>query len=161
MQKDTREHESLQLLIKSHFEQRDKLLEAATEARNWIYYQLYKYYGIDYEVYDYNEPAPEFSNVTEVVGGLRKISQTHPTRSVRALTGKIKDDITTHYSSITSYKTDKGAKREYPEIGGKPPEDDLFKWLKDSDALIELMHTPPSLDEVRAVSQDEPPRALP
>jgi hypothetical protein len=147
MQKDAREHESLQLLIKSHFEQRDKLLEAATESYNWIYYQLFRNYGFDHEVYEYNEPDPKFKDVSEVVGGLRLIAQAHPTRSVRRLASELKNDISAHYSSLTEY-----GEHDEPIVGGPPSEDQLFSWLKKCDALIELMHTPPSLDEVRGSS---------
>jgi hypothetical protein len=161
MQKDARENESLQLLIKSHFEQRDRLLEAAIESYNWVYRQIFENYGFQNEVYEYHGPSPRFSSASDVIGSLRVISQTHPTRSVRQLAGRLKDRIAGHYSTLTGY----GEEHDEPIVGGTPSENQLFDWLKESDALIEMLHTPPSLDEVRvsvvATSSDLLPASLP
>lgn len=145
MQKDTRENESLQLLIKSHFEQRHRLLEAAIESYNWIYLQIFENYGSQNEVYEYHEPPPKLNSVTDVIGSLRMISQTHPTRSVRQLAKRLKDGINRHYSTLTECGEEFGE----PIVGGTPSEDRLFEWLKECDALIEMLHTPPNINEVR------------
>ena len=160
MQKDARENESLQLLIKSHFKQRDKLLEAATASYNWVNYEIYRNYGMNYDVYAYNEPVPE-GNEADTIASLRLITQTHPTRSVRSLARQLTGSMSRHYSSITSYRKDPSGKREIPEIGETPTEDQLFEWLKQCGTLIELMHTPPTLDEVRPSSNTMASAAMP
>lgn len=121
------------------------MLEAATESYNWLGFELVKNYGKDWDVFDYNEPKPKFNSVTEVIGSLRLIGQTHPTRSVRRLANELKNSIDSHYSSHIGYGEEFGE----PILGGTPTVDKLSRWIEKCDNLIELMHEPPNLEDVR------------
>lgn len=137
-QKDEREDQSLQLLITAHFNQRKESLKEAVDVRQWIWEQLYRTYGPDHDYYGDDEPAGELSTVIDVLSALNRVAYFHPTKSTREVAKDLRGDIGAHFNSINGN-----------EVGGTPSETQLDRWLKSADKLIELIHTPPNLGEVR------------
>jgi hypothetical protein len=140
LHRDERENQSLQLLITAHFKQRQKSLKDAVDVRDWLFHYFYKVYGPDYDYYGDDDPAPNLRTVTEVLSALNRIAYFHPTRSVRNLANELGSSVAGHFNSVNA---------QMDGIGGDPSEDQLSKWMKSARDLIELIHTPPSLDEVR------------
>ena len=140
MQKDEREHQSLQLLIAAHFDQREKLLKNAVDAREWIWRRYYTQYGLNHDYHGNYEPIGNLASIDDVINALNNIRYFHPTRSIREKASDLEGYISGHFNSTDSY-SDKGPI--------DPSERQLETWLDAADKLIELIHTPPTLDEIR------------
>jgi hypothetical protein len=110
MQRDEREHQSLQLLIKAHFGQREKSLKDAVDVRDWLWRQSYTLYGSDYDYFGDHEPPANLTEVVDVLSALKRISYFHPTRSVRRKASRLEGSIANHYNSPNGDLT---------EIGGR------------------------------------------
>lgn len=151
LHKEERENQSLQLLITAHFEQRQRSLKDAVDVRDWIWHHLRILYGPDHDYYGDDDPPPSLKTVTEVLSALNRIAYYHPTRSVRDRAKRLESSIASQFGRVND---------QMDGVGSDPSDDQLFEWLKSADELIELIHTPPSLDEVRHPSADvdtEPP----
>jgi hypothetical protein len=149
MQRDERENQSLQLLITAHFEQRKDSLKDAVDVREWTWENLRILYGPENDYYGPDDPPAEIASVRDALRGLKRISYFHPTRSIRGQAKRLEESLSTHFGRVND---------TFDEVGGKPSEDQLWNWLKSADSLIELIHTPPSLDEVRHPSNNDATR---
>jgi hypothetical protein len=145
MQRDDRENQSLQLLITAHFEQRKDSLKDAVDVRDWIWENLRVLYGPENDYYGPDDPPPGITSVRDALHGLKRISYFHPTRSIRDRAKRLEESISSHFGRVND---------TFDEVGSKPSEDQLWNWLKSADSLIELIHTPPSLDEVQHPGND-------
>jgi hypothetical protein len=153
LQRDEREDQSLQLLIAAHFDQREKSLKDAVDVREWVWLQSYTLYGPDHDYYGDHEPPANITTIADALSALNRIAYFHPTRSIRARANNLGGSIAGHFNSIND---------DFSGIGGKPSEEQLEKWLDSADEIIELIHTPPSLDEIRHPGSDiatQPPVA--
>lgn len=148
MQRDVREHQSLQLLIKAHFGQRERSLKDAVDVRDWLWRQSYTLYGSDYDYFGDHEPAASLTEVVDVLSALNRISYFHPTRSVRRKASRLEGSVASHYNSPNDDLT---------QVGGDPKDEQLTKWLKSADEIIELIHTPPDLSEIRSPAEEVDP----
>lgn len=142
---EERENQSLQLLITAHFEQREKSLKDAVDVRDWLWHLLSTEYGGDHDYYGSDDPAPNIRTVTEVLSALDRVSYSHPTRSVRRRAKELRSSIGLFFNSVNE---------TMDRVGGTPSEDQLFDWMKSADEITELIHTPPSLDEIRYPNGD-------
>jgi hypothetical protein len=145
LHRDERENQSLQLLITAHFDQREKSLKDAVDVHDWVWYNLRKLHGPDHDYYGDDDPPPNINTVTEVLSALNRVSYFHPTRSVRGRAKGLESSIAYHFNSVND---------QMDGLGGDPSYDQLSKWIQSADELIELIHTPPSLDEVRHSNGD-------
>ena len=145
MQRDDREHQSLQLLINAHFKQREKSLKDAVDVRDWLWRQSYTLYGPDYDYYGDHEPPANLTEVVNVLSALNRISYFHPTRSVRRKANQLEGSIAGHYHTPNDDLT---------QIGGDPKDDQLSKWMRSAEEIIDLIHTPPDLSEIRNPSEE-------
>lgn len=145
LHRDERENQSLQLLITAHFDQRERSLKDAVDARDWVWHNLRTLYGPDHDYYGDNDPSPNINTVTEVLSALNRVSYFHPTRSVRSRAKELESSIALHFNSVND---------QMDGVGGDPSYDQLTKWMQSADELIELIHTPPSLNEVRHPNGD-------
>lgn len=139
-QLNERENQSLQLLITAHFQHREKSLEDAVNVRGWIWGMSSRLFGSDYDYYGHNDPQPVISSATDALGALDRIAYYHPSRSIRNAARNLRHSIGNHFNSPND---------DHTGLGGDPEEKQLDKWLESADKIIELIHTPPTLDEIR------------
>ena len=136
-----RENQSLQLLIAAHFKHREKCLEDAANVREWILEILRKLYGPDYGYYGDSDPPAKIKFPMDALDALNRISYYHPTRSIRSKAKDLRDSIGGHFNNVNG-----------DEIGGDPAKSQLDEWLNSADEIIEFIHTPPTLDEIKRAS---------
>lgn len=145
LHREERENQSLQLLITAHFNQRENSLKDAVDALEWIWYQNRTLHGPDHDYFGQDDPPPNINTVTEVLSALNRVSYFHPTRSVRSQAKGLESSIALHFNSPNA---------EMNGVGGDPSYDQLSKWTESAEELVELIHTPPSLNEVRHSNGD-------
>ena len=152
LHREERENQSLQLLITAHFKQRSKSLKDAVDVRDWIWERMHREYGPEHDYYGDNEPTARLTAIADVLNALNRITYTHPTKSVRDQARGLKSNISAHFNRVNDDGT---------RVGGTPLEDDLVKWLDSADGIIEKIHTPPSIEEVRRpaseMARQQPP----
>jgi hypothetical protein len=153
LQGEVRDNERLQLLIAAHDKAREALLENAVGVRQWLRYELNTTHGFDHDFSSEYEPAPSLSSITEALHALSLIEGQHPTRSVRRTTSDLRGKLSAHYGDIYPELDRKSEKLVY-KTGAKPSVDQFFHWLNEADTLIELIHTPPALNEVQPIHTD-------
>ena len=140
LHRDERENQSLQLLITAHFDQRERSLKDAVDVWGWLRHEYSTLYGADTDYYGVHDPPTNISTVAEVLSALDRVSYFHPTRSVRSLANKLESSIADQFNTVND---------RMDGVGDDPSREQLSKWMRSANELIELIHTPPSLDEVR------------
>jgi hypothetical protein len=148
MQIEAREHESLLRLIAGHDNAREEHLPRAVGSYEWLQHELGEKYGADYEWLSVNEPQPSIDSVTEVIRALRQVELTHPTRSVRKVASDLCSGISAHYGTIGS-EWDEKLRMNVDLVGPTPTESQILDWVAKANRLVQLIHTPPGLNDVR------------
>lgn len=148
MQRESREDESLRLLIAAHDEAREGLLESAVGAEEWLSSEMNRTHGLDYDFSPENEPHPGLDDITEVIAALHEIEVRHPTRSVRRKARQLRGNLSAHYGTIDT-EWDSSLREYVPKVGVRPSADQFFNWIEKAQDLVELIHTPPTSEDIK------------
>lgn len=107
---------------------RDRFAPEASAVRAWLDYEASRNHGADVDFYS-RSPKGAFSSVSDVLGALRGIADQHPDAEVRSSASALFDSIDNAFGDA-------------PARESSPPElDDFLGWIKETDSLIQGIHT--------------------
>lgn len=116
-----------------HMAARAEYLPDVQRVHEWLLYNWTEDHGLEADYANANNPAPEMSDVSAVMRGMRRISTGHPTAGVRAVASKLHGSMDTYFNEVYPPK----------DIDVKPTFDDYKKWVDLVESVIDAMHTIP------------------